>query len=60
MDDTLLLIKPSNVLALLKLFNKFDKNLKFTVDIFPEGIVHFLDIKKNRTKQWTLRKRFSF
>ena len=44
-DDTLLLIKPSNIPALLKIFNKFDENLKFTVDKFPEGIVHFLDIK---------------
>ena len=44
-DDTLLLIKPSNIPALLKLFNKFDKNLNFTVDTFPVGVIHFLDIK---------------
>ena len=44
-DDTLLLIKPSNIPTLLKLFNNFDKNLNFTVDTFPDGIVHFLDIK---------------
>ena len=43
---TLLLIKPSNIPALLlKLFNKFDNNLKFTVDTFSDGIIHFLDIK---------------
>ena len=44
-DDTLLVIKPSNIPALLKMFNQFDKNLKFTVDKFPDGLVHFLDIK---------------
>ena len=30
---------------MLTKFNKFDKNLKFTVDTFPEGNIHFLDIK---------------
>ena len=44
-DDTLVLIKPSNISAVLAKFNSFDSNLKFTVDTFSEGIVHFLDIK---------------
>ena len=30
---------------MLTKFNKFDKNLKFTVDTFPDGNIHFLDIK---------------
>ena len=28
--------------------NSFDKNTKFTVDTFPDGNVHFLDIKVNK------------
>ena len=44
-DDTLVLIKPSNISAVLAKFNSFDPNLKFIVDTFPEGIVHFLDTK---------------
>ena len=26
-------------------FNEFLTNLKFTVDTFPDGVIHFLDIK---------------
>ena len=44
-DDTLVLIKPADISTVLEKFNKFDKNLKFTVDTFPDGVVHFLDIK---------------
>ena len=44
-DDTLVLIKPSDIFAVLAKFNSFDPNLTFTVDTFSEGIVHFLDIK---------------
>ena len=44
-DDTLVLIKPADISTVLEKFNKFDKKLKFTVDIFPDGVVHFLDIK---------------
>ena len=44
-DDTLVLIKPSDISAVLAKFNSFDPNLTFTVDTFSEGIVHFLDIK---------------
>ena len=45
-DDTLVLIKPSDISAVLaKLNRRFDRNLKFTVDTFPDGLIHFLDIK---------------
>lgn len=49
-DDTLLLVKNEDVQRVLTSFNKFDKNLKFTVDEF-ESKVHFLDIAidKNET-----------
>ena len=43
-DDTLVLIKESEIQNVLDRFNSFDRNLKFTVDIFDEGNVHFLDI----------------
>ena len=44
-DDTLVLIKPADNSTVPEKFNKFDKNLKFTVDTFRDGVVHFLDIK---------------
>ena len=44
-DDTLAFIEPADISTVLEEFNKFDKNLKFTVDIFPDGVVHLLDIK---------------
>lgn len=43
-DDTLALVKRDKVNEVLQKFNKFDKNLKFTVDKFEDGNVHFLDI----------------
>ena len=50
-NDTLLLVKDTNVNYIHKHLNSFDKNIKFTVDTFPDGTVHFLDIKvdKNHT-----------
>ena len=33
-DDTLLLVKPADILHTHNLFNKFDKNVRFTVDRF--------------------------
>ena len=33
-DDTLVLIKPSDIPFVLNKFNSFDKNLKFPVDTF--------------------------
>ena len=44
-DDTLVLIKPSDIPFVLNKFNSFDKNLKFTVDTFQDGTVHFLDLE---------------
>ena len=44
-DDTLVLIKPCDITSVLSKFNSFDKNLKFTVDNFSDGTVHFLDLK---------------
>ena len=43
-DDTLVMIKEEDVDKVLQKFNSFDKNLKFTVDKFEDGIIHFLDI----------------
>ena len=49
-DDTLVLVKPNNVQKVLNILNSFHKNLKFTVDTFPDDIVHFLDIKIDGNK----------
>ena len=44
--DTLLLIRPNDIQFVLDKFNRFAKNLKFTFDDdFPDGHVHFLDLK---------------
>ena len=50
-DDTLLLIKDEDINYIENYLNCFDKNIKFTVNTFPDGNVHFLDIKidKNHT-----------
>ena len=44
-DDTFVLIKPSDISAILAKLNSFERNVKFTVDTFPDGLIHFLDIK---------------
>ena len=44
-DDTLALIKESDINIVLKKLNSFHPSLKFTVDKFDDGIVHYLDIK---------------
>ena len=44
-DDTLVLIKPSDISSVLARFNSFDRNLNFTIDTFPDGLIHFLCIK---------------
>ena len=44
-EDTLLLVKDKDINYIHKGLNSFDKNIKFTVDTFPEGNVHLLDIK---------------
>ena len=43
-DDTLVMIKEDQIDDVLRRFNGFDKNLKFTVDTFEDGNIHFLDI----------------
>ena len=55
-DDTLLLVKDKDIKYtkdnyIHKCLNFFNKNIEFTVDTFPDGNVHFLDIKvdKNHT-----------
>ena len=45
MDDNLALIKESDINTVLHKLNSFHLNLKFTVDKFDDGIVHYLDIK---------------
>ena len=43
-DDTLVMIKDEDIEKVLTKFNSLDKNLKFTVDKFEDGVIHFLDI----------------
>ena len=43
-DDTLVLIKPEDIPFILNKLNSFDKNLKFMVDNFENGKIHFLDL----------------
>ena len=45
MDDTLVLIKESGINTVLHKLNSFHPNLKFTVNKFDDGIVHYLDIR---------------
>ena len=49
--DTLLLVKEKDIKPIHERLNSFDKNVKFTIDNFPDGNVHFLDIQidKNHT-----------
>ena len=44
-DDTLALIKAWDINIILKKLNSFHPSLKFTVDRFDDGIVHYLDVK---------------
>ena len=44
-DDTLLLFKRPSIDKVLKAFNWFDQNLKFTVDRFENEIPHFLHLE---------------
>ena len=50
-DDTLLLVKERHIKLIHERLNSSDKNIKFTIDNFPDAIVHFLDIQidKNHT-----------
>ena len=47
-DDTLLLVKDKDINYIHKRLNSFHKNIKFTADTFPDGNVHFLDIKVDK------------
>ena len=40
--DTMVLIKPSYIFAVLAKFNSFDPNVDFAVDAFPDGVPPFL------------------
>ena len=44
-DDTFVLIQKDKIQHILNSFNSFDKNLRFSVDTFDDGNIHFLDIK---------------
>ena len=44
-DDTLLVIKRTDISYVLNKFNGFDNNLKFTIDTFENSVPHFLDIE---------------
>ena len=44
-DDTLLVIKPDDVKEVHNFLNKFDKNFRFTVDMFQNNVLHFLDLE---------------
>ena len=45
-DDTLLVIKPDDV-KVHNFLNKFDKNLRFTVDMFQNKVPYFLDLESS-------------
>ena len=47
-DDTLLLVKPEDIESILQQFNKFHKNIEFTVDRFEDCVPHFLDLEIHR------------
>ena len=44
-DDTLLVIKPKDIGRIQQVLNKFDKNIRFTVDKFDDVVPHFLDLE---------------
>ena len=50
-DDTILLVKDKDIDYIDKRLNSFDKNIKFTIETFPDGNIYLLDIKvdKNHT-----------
>ena len=55
-DDTLLLAKPDQIDGILAEFNKFHKNLEFTLDKFEDCVPHFLDLEIHRTGLSVYRK----
>ena len=44
-DDTLVLIKSENLKNILDSLNSFHPKIQFTVDDFPDGNAHFLDLR---------------
>ena len=44
-DDILLVMKPENVSQVHKALNKFDNNLRFTVDMLQNEVPQFLDLE---------------
>ena len=44
-DETLLILKPVNVSKVHNAFNKFDKTLRYTFDIFQNQVPQFLDLE---------------
>ena len=50
-DDTLVMLKTAEIDNVLRIFNTFDENLKFTVDRFDRGSFHFLDIAISYDKE---------
>ena len=46
-DDTLVLMKPEDINTVLKTFNEFTKGIRFTLDLFSDNDVHFLDLSIN-------------
>ena len=44
-EDTILVVKPHDLRRIHKLLKSFDKNLKFTVDLFENEVPHFLDLE---------------
>ena len=43
-DDTLLLMKRTTITTILEHFHKFNRNIRFTFDLFENSTPHFLDI----------------
>ena len=43
-DDTLLLIKRNTITTILEHFHKFDRDIRFTFDLFENSTPHFLEI----------------
>ena len=55
-DDRLLLIKHDDIEFLLNKFHSFDRNIRFTYDIFSDEPQHFLDLKLDGNKFSIYRK----
>lgn len=48
-DDTLVLVKRSDVDKVMSQINSFHNNFNFTVDSFIDQKIHFLDLLINKT-----------